>query len=70
MMLNSSQAQLKRQVSTQVKQQLQDDTSPCWLVKRAIGTLESTEVDLCCLRLSPNPQTGVVSRFVTRLTGC
>ena len=64
--LNSSQAQLEGQVSKQEKQQLQDDTSPCWLVKRAIGTLESTVFDSCCSRLSPNPQTGVV----TRLTGC
>ena len=58
--LNLTQAQLKGQVSKQEKQQLQDVTSPCWLVKRAIGTLESTAFDLFCLRLSPNPQTGVL----------
>ncbi len=39
---------------------IQDVTSPCWLVKRASGTLESTLFDLCCSRLSPSPQTGVL----------
>ena len=57
--LNSSQAQLKDRFQQQKKQQLHDVTSPCWLVKRAGVTLESSLFDLCCLRLSPNPQTGV-----------
>ena len=49
--LNSSQAQLKSQVSKTGKQQLQDNAILlCWLVKRFIGTLESTEVDLCLFK--------------------
>ena len=49
----------ERQVSTTKKQQLHDVTSPCWLVKRAGDTSESSLFGLCCIRLSPNPQTGV-----------